>query len=146
MKRITIVLLGASAWGALCAPAFADDAAIERRLDQMQRMIDAQQRQIEAQKSEIGALKRALGKRGVRVAPVETAETPAPAPLTERVDAQQKQIDLALEKLEAQENSTRIARQEATNVSIANGRPTITSSDGRFSASIRTRSASHVAK
>jgi phosphate-selective porin OprO/OprP len=139
VKHIAIALLGTSAWGALCAPAFADDAAIERRLDQMQRMIDAQQRQIEAQKSEIGALKRALGKRGVKVAqPVEAADSSAPAPLAARVDAQQKQIDLALEKLEAQENSTRIARQEATNVSIANGRPTITSSDGRFSASIRT--------
>lgn len=138
MKRFAFALLATTAWSALSTSAFADDAAIEQRLDQMQRMIDAQQKQIESQKSEITQLKRALGKRGVKVAaPVEAAEAPPPAPIEQRVDAQQKQIDLALEKIEAQETSARLAKQEAPAVSVAGGRPTITSSDGRFSVAIR---------
>ncbi len=133
--RVRALLLAASAWAALCAPALADDAAIESRLDQMQHMIEAQQKQIEAQKNEIGALRHALDKRGVKVEPVETATVPAP--IEERVDSQQREIDAAMEKIETDETEAKLAKQDASVVSFAGGRPTITSSDGRFSVAIR---------
>jgi phosphate-selective porin OprO/OprP len=136
------LFLGTAALAVLASPAFADDAAIEKRLDDMQRMIQAQQQQIEAQKNEIGQLRKALTKRGVKVTTPETVAASAPpsepASVESRLAAQETKTDELVAKLEAQETSTKLARQEQPNWSIANGRPTITSSDGRFSLALRT--------
>jgi phosphate-selective porin OprO and OprP len=136
------LFLGTAALAVLASPAFAYDAAIEKRLDDMQRMIQVQQQQIEAQKNEIGQLRKARSKRGVKVtdAPetaVASAPPPTPASVESRLAAQETKTDELVAKLEAQETSIKLARQEQPNWSIANGRPTIASSDGRFSLALR---------
>jgi phosphate-selective porin OprO/OprP len=136
--KYTTLLLGTAAFAALSSPAFADDGAIEKRLDAMQHMIETQQSQIEAQKKEIGDLRHALSHRGVKFAsePVITASEPAPA-LESRVADQQTKIDDLVAKFDAAQTQTRLAKQEQPVWSFAGGRPTITSSDGRFSLAIR---------
>src|SRR6185312_11044199 len=133
-------LLGTAALAVLAKPVAADEAAIEKRLDAMQHMIEAQQKQIESQKAEIGQLKSVLKKRGVKVAAPETevaAAPPPPAPIEQRMATQDARIDALTEKLEAQNVQTRIAKQDSPSWSMANGRPTITSGDGRFSLALR---------
>lgn len=139
------LLLGTAAGIVLASPALADEAAIEKRLDEMQRMIQAQQKQIETQKNEIGQLRKALTKRGVKVVAAEPAEPsapvaavqPAPPALEARVAAQEAKVDDMVAKLEAQQTEARFAKQDQPSWSITNGRPTITSADGRFSLALR---------
>ena len=85
MTLKAILLAGAAVLAA--TPALADDAAIIKRLDDLQKMMQMQQQQIEAQRGEIATLKKALRKKGVTLpaAPVETAEAPpAPGPPSRR--------------------------------------------------------------
>jgi phosphate-selective porin OprO/OprP len=136
-------LLGTAAVAALASPAFADEAAIEKRLDEMQRMIQTQQKQIELQKGEIGQLRKALSKRGMKVAaePGVAAAAPppaaAPASVETRLTAQEQKTDALVVKLEAQETEVRAVKKDDPIWSFAGGRPTITSSDGRFSLALR---------
>jgi phosphate-selective porin OprO/OprP len=58
--------------------------------------------------------------------------------LETKVADQQIAIDALTQQLEADENSARIAKQDAPVWSLAGGRPTISSSDGRFTLAIRT--------
>jgi phosphate-selective porin OprO/OprP len=135
------LLLGTAALAVLAPPAFADEAAIEKRLDDMQRMLASQQQQIESQKSEIGKLRKALGKRGVRLAAepeAQAAPAAAPPPLETRMTAQEAKVDELVAKMEAQNVQTKLARQDEPKWSMTGGRPTVTSGDGRFSLAIRT--------
>ena len=129
------MLCASAALAALCGPAFADDAAIEKRLDQMEKKIEAQQDQIREQSAEIKVLKGALRKKGVAVASVETAE--AAPPVEAKVEQQQVQIDQLTQKFANAQDQTRIEKQETPSWSFPNGRPTIASRDGRFSLAIR---------
>jgi phosphate-selective porin OprO/OprP len=135
------LLRAGTALAFLATPAIADEAAIEKRLDAMQRMIEAQQKQIEAQRSEIGQLRKALSKKGMKVVAKEDAAAPraapAPASLETRLTAQESRTDEIVNRLEAQETQTRLAKQDQPNWSLSNGRPTISSADGRFSLAIR---------
>ena len=140
------ILLASCAFAAFAIPAAADTASVEQRLDTLQKMIEAQQQQIESQKSEIAALKKQSGsKKGKAPSsatsaalppPVESA--PPPPALETKVADQQAKIDALTMQLEADENSARLTKQEAPVWSLAGGRPTITSADGRFSLAIRT--------
>jgi len=134
-------LLGGAALALLASPAFADEAAIEKRLDQMQQMMQAQQKQIESQKSEIGQLRKALAKRGVKVVAETSAAppiaAPPPAPIEARMTAEEQKTDELVAKLEAQDTQMRLAKQDQPVWSFAGGRPTITASDGRFSLALR---------
>jgi phosphate-selective porin OprO/OprP len=136
------LLVGAAAVTVLASPALANDAAIEKRLDEMQRMIESQQKQIAAQKGEIGQLRKALSRRGVKVVAETPAEPPASsapsAPLEARVAVQEARVDDMVAKFEAQQTEARLAKQDQPVWSFANGRPTITSADGRFSLALRT--------
>src|SRR6516164_9701944 len=138
-------LLTGAALAATAAPAFADDAAILRRLDQMQKMIQTQQKQIEAQKQEIGELRGALHQTPANAA---TAPQPAsapmdmpPAPTAPAVDArlqqQDQKIDDLVARFAAAQDERRLASQEQTQASVNNGRLSLTSADGRFSAALR---------
>jgi phosphate-selective porin OprO/OprP len=98
--RLRGFLYASAALVALGAPAYADDAAIEKRLDAMQKMIEAQQHQIEAQNAQIKSLRSALKKKGM---PVETAATPpAPAPVEVQVQQQQVRLGDLERKVDAQ--------------------------------------------
>lgn len=138
------IFLGAAATILICSSAFADEAAVEKRLDQMQRMIEAQQNQIEVQKNEIGQLRRSLSKRGMKVAPEPAAAqaTAAPAspstPIEARMAAEEQKTDALVAKLEAQETNAAVTKKDQPIWSFAGGRPTITSADGRFSLALRT--------
>jgi phosphate-selective porin OprO/OprP len=140
MRAKTLLIAGAAV---LCAsPALADDAAILKRLDDMQHMMELQQKQIAAQRTEINALRGALHHKGIAVAP--TAETaaaaapPAPGPTVEERLAQQLDAIHALDtRVAAQETRAPKEKSDAPSWSLANGRPTVTSADGRFSLSIR---------
>src|SRR5579859_7198326 len=108
MSVRTIFLLS-TALAIVAAPAFADDAAIMKRLDALQHMMELQQKQIAAQRGEITALKSALRRKGAKVAPVE-AETAqaAPAPavpslVETHVAQQQVAIDDLVNKFAALE-------------------------------------------
>jgi phosphate-selective porin OprO and OprP len=144
---IRTVLLATVAVAALAVPALADSASVESRLDALQRLIESQQQQIEAQKSEIAALKKSIAPKKGKAAsagtsaalpPPEPPPAPAPSALETKLAEQQVQIDTLTQQLEADENSARIAKQDAPVWSFAGGRPTISSSDGRFSLALRT--------
>ncbi len=134
------LLFGSVAFATLMSQAVADEAAVEKRLDALEKKIEAQDRQIESQRKEIGSLKRALARKGVKLAPADTgtalATAPTPAPNAPQPD-QQAQIEKRLEDLETAQNDAKLAKQDVTSFSLAGGRPTISSADGRFSASIR---------
>ena len=136
--RIRTFLMASAAIVATALPAFADDAAIEKRLEAMEKKIEAQDRQIETQRKEIGVLKHALRRKGVKVAPdtALAASPPSQVPLAPP-PGREAQIEKRLEDLETAQNDAKLAKQDSPNVSLAGGRPTITSADGRFSASIR---------
>jgi phosphate-selective porin OprO/OprP len=126
----------------LTMPASAETATIEQRLDALQKMVLAQQAQITAQKAEIAALKHQPVKKGKAVSDAASAPLPPPPappadPVTEQLATQQAKIDALTMQLETDENSARLAKQEAPVWSLAGGRPTITSADGRFSLAIR---------
>ena len=139
--RLRSFLLGGAALLAAATPAFADDAAILKRLDDMQRMMELQQKQIAAQRNEINALRGALRHKGVPVAPSQTAEAatppPSPASVEDKIAAQQAAINALDARVAASENQGRIAKSEAPVVSITNGRLGVASADGRFSIAIR---------
>ena len=137
------ILLLAGAASAAFAPAFgADDAAVMKRLDAMERMIESQKGEIDAQRGEITALRHALGKRGVKVEQAKAAEAePAaartPQPVEIKLANQQVQIDKLASEFAASRNDARLDKQEQPVWSLAGGRPTVTSPDGRFSLAIR---------
>ncbi|HEX4303593.1 MAG TPA: porin [Rhizomicrobium sp.] len=141
MKMRTL-LLGGAALLVSAVPALADDAAILKRLDDMQRMMELQQKQIAAQRGEISALRGALRHKGVVVpaAPAMTAEaapSAPPAPIEARVAQQQVAIDDLVNKFAAAEDHARIEKADQPVWSLAGGRPSVTSSDGRFSFAVR---------
>src|ERR1700739_1102459 len=108
-------LLGTAALAVLASPALADDAAIEKRLDDMQRMIAAQQKQIEAQKGEIGQLRKALGKRGARAAPARSVgptatAAAAPPALDQRMSAEEAKVNALEARMETESAQARDAR------------------------------------
>jgi len=134
------ILLGCAALAAATTPALADDDAVMKRLDAMQRMIDAQQQHIADQDAEISTLKQALGKKGRKAVVVQTAAapTPPPAPVDDaRFAAQQAQIDKLTLAMDNAQTSYKLDKQDQPVWSLAAGRPTITSPDGRFSLSLR---------
>ncbi|HEX2593302.1 MAG TPA: porin, partial [Rhizomicrobium sp.] len=110
-----------------------------KRLDDMQRMIEQQQQHIADQDNEIAGLKKALGKKGKVV--VAAAPAPAPAVASDEVRQQfapqQAQIDKLAATVDDNQNSYKIDKQEQSTVSMAGGRPTFSSADGRFTASLR---------
>jgi len=136
MKLRTLLLAGA----ALCAaaPAFADEAAVMKRLDDMQRMIEAQQKQISSQQSEIKSLRRALGQRTPKhqVADVETPPAPNNS-VDERLAQHQQQIDKLTVALDNAQTATRLEKQDQPTWNFAGGRPTISSPDQRFTMAVR---------
>lgn len=142
--RTTLLLTAAIA--ALTVPALADTPSIEARLDAMQKMIEAQQAEIAAQKAEIAALKKTPAAKKTKAASTGTSaalpppEPPpaAPSHLETKLADQQAQIDALTQQLEVDENAARLAKQDAPSWSLAGGRPTITSPDGRFSFALRT--------
>jgi phosphate-selective porin OprO/OprP len=138
--KLRTILLGCAACVAT-TPAFADDAAVMKRLDDMQRMIEQQQQHIADQDAQIAGLKKALGKKGGKVVTVAAAPAPAPAVASDEVRqqfaAQQAQIDKLAMTIDDNQNAYKIDKQEQSTVSLAGGRPTFTSPDGRFSVSLR---------
>lgn len=114
----SIATIGAVAALAGVAHATSNEEILAR-LDRMQRTIDAQQAQIEAQKAEIEALKHRKG------APVGEASV---SPVESQVAA-----------LEEAQRRAQIAAKEQPTVALVNGRTTVSSADGRFTATIRGR-------
>ena len=133
MMRLRILLLCGATLATMALPALADDAEIGRRLDRMQRMIERQQREIESQKKEITTLNSQL-----HGAPqvAEPAAPPQQQVETHLVQQDQK-IDALVTKFAAQADSQRLAAQETPQASVTNGRLSVTSADGRFSAALR---------
>jgi phosphate-selective porin OprO/OprP len=113
-------------------PAYAaDDGAVLRRLERMQKAIETQQKQIRSQQGEIERLNRALGR-------TKAPEPIAALPATEaRLEQQDRKIDDLVAKFAAERDRVRLAKQEQPRTEISNGRPTVTSADGRFSAALR---------
>ena len=131
--RVGAVLIATVTFAVPVIPAMADDAAVEKRLEAMEKKIEAQDREIDEQKKEIVALKHTLAGRGVKVAPAEPPALASIPPPTDR----EAQIEKRLEEVESTQNDAKLAKQDAPSWSLAGGRPTVTSADGRFSASIR---------
>jgi phosphate-selective porin OprO and OprP len=139
----SILLLGAAmATTMVAAPGAlaADDSAVMRRLDQMQKMIEAQQKQIEVQKKEIQDLKGALSPGQAPAAEPVAAPplSPSGPPVVEtRLKQQDQKIDDLVAKFAAEQDSRRAAEKKEARASVPNGRLTVTSADGRFSAALR---------
>lgn len=132
--RLRIFLLSGATLASMALPALADDAEIGRRLDRMQRMIERQQREVESQKKGIATLNSQL--HGASPAAAKPAAPPPAAVETHLVQQDQK-IDALVTKFAAQADSQRLAVQEAPQTSVSNGRLSVTSADGRFSAALR---------
>jgi phosphate-selective porin OprO/OprP len=126
-------LLSFGALVLLAAPsAFAADSSTAlRRLEQMQKAIAAQQEEIRAQQSEIDRLNRALGRTPA------TRPAAMPAPIETRLRQQDRKIDALVAQFAAERDTMRPAMQERAHADIPNGRPAVTSADGRFSAALR---------
>lgn len=127
------LLLASVAWVCFALPALADDSAILARLDAMQAALDAQTREIAAQRTkidsqaqEISRLRHSFGG-GDRV---------AVAPVASSV-SQQAQIDDLKSELGEYKNTQRLKEQDEPVVSYANGRPMVSSPDGRFTFALR---------
>jgi phosphate-selective porin OprO/OprP len=132
------LFLAGTALALVATPAFADDAAILKRLDDMQRTMELQQKQLAAQRDQIAALRTALKHKGVKIAPTEAADAaPPPAPVEAQVAQQQVEINALVDKFAATEDRARVEKAEQPSWSLAGGRPTVTSADGRFSLAIR---------
>jgi phosphate-selective porin OprO and OprP len=138
LKRF-LLLAATASFASLIVPArAAEDGAILRRLDRMQKMIEAQQKQIEAQKKEIENLKGALGQGKVPTAEPVAAQPAPPSPVLEtRLKQQDRKIDDLVAKFAAERDERRtLARNEAKAV-VTDGRLSVSSADGRFSAELR---------
>lgn len=123
---------------AVATPAAADDGAVMRRLDQMQKMIEAQQKQIETQKKEIGNLNRALGRGGRALpAPEPVAAAAAPPVVETHLERQDQKIDDLVAKFAAERDTWHSAERQRTKADIADGRLSMSSADGRFTAALR---------
>jgi len=59
------------------------------------------------------------------------------AALTKRLDEMQKMIDAQQRQIDARDDRSRLDSQEQTQASVSNGRLSLTSADGRFSAQLR---------
>lgn len=140
MSRYTHVLVG-SAFLLAALPAHAEDApysdgAIFKRLDSLQHTMEVQQQQIAAQRGEIAALKAELKKKSQQAVPAAPPAATEPG-LKADVDAQKAALaDLSV-KIAALDDRTKPAKTDQPVWSLAGGRPTITSADGRFSLAIR---------
>lgn len=141
MRSILLLSVAAAATVLAAPTAFAaHDGAVMRRLDQMQKMIEAQQKQIEAQKKQIQDLNKALGRRPQPVPAAEQAPVPPPAPprtVETRLKQQDQKIDDLVARFAAERDTRRAAAKTQARASIPNGRLTVTSADGRFSAALR---------
>ena len=127
--KLKTLLLATVATVCLSTTAFADDAAILARLDAMQKQIEAQNRQIETQAHEIAKL------RGQLTQKHEAAGAPMPAPAA--VASQQQQIDALKSELTAYKTAEADKAASEPKLAYKNGRPTISSPDGRFTFSVR---------
>ncbi|MGV8995755.1 MAG: porin [Parvibaculaceae bacterium] len=125
---------------AFAAPAYADDAAILARLDAMQKAIDAQNQEIASQRSKIemqsGEIKSLRQKLAKTPATSGTAMVATSAPLA-TAPATKAELAAVQSELAAYKNTQRLEAQEDAKVTMTNGRPMISSSDGRFTFSPR---------
>ena len=110
--RAAIVLALA---GLTTVPAFADDAALQKQVEQLRAAMEAQRAQLEAQAKLLAEHQAQLEALTQQLQQPKVADAPKPA---------------------AQE-PPKLAVQEAPKVTFANNRPTITSADGRSSIAIR---------
>ena len=135
MRNILLAGTALAVLGA-AAPAFADDAAILKQLDQMQKRLDAQEQSIAAQKAEIGKLKAALAENKAKSAPLTAEKAPPPTSMSElsaNVLAQQVEID----QLKTAVKQDKIKAAEQPSFTLTNGRPTFQTASGNFSAALR---------
>jgi phosphate-selective porin OprO/OprP len=145
--RLRGFLLAGASLALLTPHALAQDNAVMRRLEQMQKTLDAQQKQIEAQRKEINDLRARTQQPQAQQSQAQQPQAPAPQPaaapavpppvVENRLRQQDQKIEDLKTQMAAQENRQRIATQEQHVASVANGRLSITSADGRFSAALR---------
>lgn len=136
-----LLLAAAASFAPITVPArAAEDGAVLRRLDRMQKMIEAQQKEIQAQKKQIQDLRQALDSKRTQP-PLPATRSPVPGSPPKAVAARLKQqdekIDNLVAKFAAETDSRRVLEQTAAKASLVNGRPAISSADGRFSAELR---------
>ena len=139
MRRILLAGTALATLTSIALPAFADDAAVLKQLEQMQKRLDAQEQSIAAQKVEIAKLKAQLASGAVKPAVMATGKpTSATGPatiseLSDTVISQQARIDA----LETQAKQSKIKSAEAPSFTLTNGRPTFQTASGNFSAALR---------
>ncbi len=135
MKRFLLLAVTASFASVIVPARAAEDGAILRRLDRMQKMIEAQQKQIETQKKEIQDLKGTLV-HGPAPSVGSGAASPPPAVET-RLKQQDQKIDDLVAKFAAERDERRTVTRSAAKADVSDGRLSVTSADGRFSAELR---------
>lgn len=138
MKRFLLLAATVSFASAIVPARAAEDGAILRRLDRMQKMIEAQQKQIEAQKKEIQDLKGALDRgQSPAVEPVAAQPAPPPPAVETRLKQQDQKIENLVAKFAAERDERRALARNTAKADVTNGRLSVTSADGRFSAELR---------
>ena len=128
------LLLTGTALITFSVPAYADDAAILARLDAMQKAIDAQNQELAVQRSKIDSQSKEI-----KTLRQKLATTPAPAVAasgaavaTTAAPATKADVAALQSELASYKNTQRLEAQENAKVTMTNGRPMISSSDGRF--------------
>lgn len=127
MKVTRLILGGLSALTLASSPGFAAKApTIQQQLEAMQKALAEQQVQLEAQRKQLAD----------QQAELQALRAAVPADDSKSKQVEQLQADVS--KLSQAADKSKLSAQEAPRWSLNNGRPTITSADGRSSMSIRT--------
>jgi len=108
----------------------AGQAGVQHQIEVLQETLRAQQAQIQAQQRQLAEQQAQLDE--LRAAATAATAKPA-APSTPGIDKLQGDVNKLIQASE----KARLGSQEAPRWSFNNGRPTITSSDGRYSLSVR---------
>jgi len=136
--NVRTLLLTGVCLAAFASPAYADDAAILARLDAMQKAIDAQNQEIAAQRSKIDSQSKEIKSLRQKLATTPAAPAASVAATAATTTPATKADVAALQsELAEYKNNQRLEKQEEARVTMTNGRPMISSSDGRFTFSPR---------
>lgn len=139
---LRVVLLSGSAWIAAFASAQAADTSFQDQLAAMPRLTASQPKVAEMEPSKSAVPVQAPTVRVARAKKVtakpHTAPVPAaPSAIEQKIAEQQAQIAALIAKVDAAQTPVKAEKKDQPSWTLANGRPTVTSADGRFSLAVR---------
>jgi phosphate-selective porin OprO and OprP len=128
MKNLSLTMSAVAALTLASSVSLAAKApSVQQQIQALQKMLEEQQAQLEAQRKQLVEQQAELQALRASAAPVDKQKT----------EQQVAQIQADVDKLAQNADRVKLSAQEAPRWTLANGRPTITSADGRSSLSVR---------